>query len=162
MLIDLPCSSVSSWASSSPFCSTRSAKRSRIRSRSAGVRPAQLRETNARQADITARSTSAVLASAVVAIALPVAGSQTVRRFSLCAACCAPSINRPCWRSKNCCTLGSSATCAEDISSPYSSRLVISVYGGSGEVAFVSVTFACAAVTDAAIKQIALAEVCRR
>ncbi|MDQ6191034.1 hypothetical protein M3O75_08685 [Klebsiella pneumoniae] len=40
----------------------------------------------ARQADITARSTSAGLASAVVAIACPVAGSQTVNRFSLCAA----------------------------------------------------------------------------
>jgi hypothetical protein len=48
-----------------------------------GVRPAQLRATKARQADITARSTSAALASAVVAIACPVAGSQTVKRFSL-------------------------------------------------------------------------------
>ena len=38
------------------------------------------------RADITARSTSAGLASAVVAIACPVAGSQTVNRFSLCAA----------------------------------------------------------------------------
>jgi hypothetical protein len=50
----------------------------------------------ARQADITARSTSAGLASAVVAIACPVAGSQTVNRFSLCAAQGAPSIYRPC------------------------------------------------------------------
>ena len=36
------------------------------------------------------------LASAVVAIACPVAGSQTVNRFSLCAAQGAPSIYRPC------------------------------------------------------------------
>lgn len=50
------------------------------------VRPAQRRSTKARRADITARSTSAGLASAVVAIACPVAGSQTVNRFSLCAA----------------------------------------------------------------------------
>ncbi len=84
--MDFPCSRVSSCASSSPCCSTRSAKRSRMRSRSAGVRPAQRRSTKARQADITARSTSAGLASAVVAIACPVAGSQTVNRFSLCAA----------------------------------------------------------------------------
>ena len=45
------------------------------------VRPAQRRSTKARRADITARSTSAGLASAVVAIACPVAGSQTVNRF---------------------------------------------------------------------------------
>ncbi|MCY1504119.1 hypothetical protein D9M68_382750 [compost metagenome] len=77
MLIDLPWQRVSSCASSSPCSSTSAVKRSRMRSRSAGRRPDQTRDSWALRADRMARSTSSGVASATSAMVSPVAGLST-------------------------------------------------------------------------------------
>ena len=81
--IGLPLSRVSSSASSSIFCSTRSASRqiSRPRSLADILRQAPLSIFNARRAASTAWSTSAADASAICASTSPVAGFMVLNVF---------------------------------------------------------------------------------
>ncbi len=94
-LIDLPWFKVSSWASSSPFASTRSANRDSTRSRAAGVRPDQRPSSNARRALATARSTVAASLSSTSPIICSVAGSCTARPGPVPAFTAWPSMNAP-------------------------------------------------------------------
>ena len=94
----LPLSCVSSLPNSSARASSCSAARVRIRPRWRGFMAAQGPDSNALRAEATARSRSALPASATSAIVSPVAGFTVANRRPEAAAENAPSMKRSVFR----------------------------------------------------------------